>query len=236
MDRNGFKVRMAKSGDVEMEFYGMIGNGAYFLEDDYVSAPDVLRSLRDIGSIKTLTLLMNSPGGDVYDGFQIANRLDKLREEGTIKRIETVAEGMVASAATLPFLKGDRRIMRNGSRFMIHKPWTMGAGNADDLRHVAARMDQTEEEAIDLYEAASALTRTEIRAAMAAETYYTPDEATAIGFATESIEPFRIAACMSDDVRQRFHMRLPSDLDIMQPAHMRRQKYEEQLRLHPKNW
>ncbi|MDH3445753.1 MAG: Clp protease ClpP [Deltaproteobacteria bacterium] len=211
MSKNGFQARFAGDGVVEMEFYGVIGPS---LEDDYIYAPQVLRELKGMGKVDKLVLLMNSPGGDVYDGFQIANRLDKLREDGQIGSIETHAEGLVASAATLPFLKGDRRVMRNGSRMMIHKPWMFGMGNAEDMRAAATRLDQTEQEALDLYESISALTREEIAAAMAVETFYTPKEAEAVGFATEVAEPFALAACMSRSLRLRFK-HLPDDLQVL---------------------
>jgi hypothetical protein len=119
---------------------------------------------------------------------------------------------------------------------MVHKPWTIGAGTADDMRSIASRMDQTEEEALDLYEAATALPRQELRAAMAAETYYTPKEATAVGFATEAIEPFAIAACMSPEFREKYHSKLPSDVAVVLPTEVRKAQYASQLRYHPKNW
>lgn len=217
MNKNGFRVRMQSAKTVEMEVYGVIGGGAFFPEDDFVNVAEMLRAFRDMGEVETLSLFFNSPGGDVYDGFQLANRLDKLVEDGQVGTLETNAEGIVASAATLPFLKGTHRRMRNGSRFMIHKPWTVGMGTADDFRAAAQRMDQTESEALDLYESISSLPREELAEAMSVETYYTPSDAKAAGFATEVVEPLAIAACMSAKLREKFS-HLPSDLEVIEPT------------------
>ena len=166
--RNGFQVRMRAPRDVEMEFYGVIGSG-FFTDEAYVNVPEVLRSLKDMGDVDRLTLLMNSPGGDASGGFQIANRLDKLREDGRIKTIETHAEALVASAATLVFLKGDDRLMRNGARLMIHEPWGVTIGNIATHENSIDSLRQTKEQALDLYEVTSTLHRDEISDAMEAE-------------------------------------------------------------------
>ena len=208
--KSGLRAYMKTDRIAEVEFYGVVGQS---FDDDFVTVPSFLRGLKLLGELDKLVILMNSPGGNAFDGFQIANRLDKLREEGTIKSIETHAEGLVGSAATLVFLKGDRRVMRNGSRFMIHKPSSFGIGNADDMRGIAERLDSTEEQAIDLYESVSALTRKEIAEAMAAVTFYSPKEAEAAGFATEVIEPFAIAACMSSNLRDTIK-NIPDDLKV----------------------
>lgn len=235
MAKDGFKVTMQADSVVDMEFYGVIGGAPFFADDDFVNAPAVLKSLKEMGKVETLRMFFNSPGGDAYGGFQIANRLDKLREDGQIETIEAHAEGMVASAATLPFLKADKRVMRNGSRFMIHRPHSFGFGNEDDFMEMAKRLQQTTAEALDLYEAVSALTRDEINNAMIAETFYTPKEAEAAGFATETVELFAVAACISPKLRGTFK-HLPSDMKVVEPGYIDPSIAERAKELHPSNW
>ncbi len=212
----------------------------FFTEEAYVNVPEVLRSLKEMGEVDRLSIMINSPGGDANGGFQLANRLDKLREDGRIGSIETHAEAIVASAATLVFLKGDERLMRNGSRLMIHNPWGMTIG--DENAHAAAieSLQQTKQQALDLYDSVSTLHRDEISEAMDAETYYTSEDAVAAGFATQAISPTAVAACMSDEFRQRYHPNLPRDLVVEQralsldpPSDERRARENP---LHPANW
>lgn len=234
MRENGFKQRMLGSV-LEMDLYGVIDSVGGMPDDDFIIAREVNQALKDAGKVDKLRVFVNSAGGDVYDGFAIANQMRRLREEGRIKSIEMNADGLVASAATLFFLEGDDRIMRNGSRFMIHKPWSFGMGNADDFRANAARMDQTEEEALDLYEKRSSMSRVELRAKMDAETFYTAKEALNAGFATQTEEQFAQAACMSDLMRQRFK-HLPDGFEVKGPAAMEREKYEQQLATFDDSW
>lgn len=65
-----------------------------------------------------LTILINSPGGDVYDGFGMID----LMECSKLK-IQTVAVGIVASMAALVFTGGERghRIMTKNSYIMTHQ-------------------------------------------------------------------------------------------------------------------
>ena len=245
MRKNGFRVRMESQSLVEMEFYGVIGGMSFFEDDDYVNVTQVLKTLNDMGEVETLRMFYNSPGGDAYDGFQIANRLDFLREQGKIGKIEAHAEGLVASAATLPFVKSDVRIMRNGSRFMIHLPISFGMGNEHEMRSQADRLHQTTEEAIDLYETVANLDRAEIQKAMEVETWYSPKDAAGIGFATEVAEPFAIAACMSEKIRLNL-LHLPDDLEVIDPSERVINPPETSLddaeyqamyeAKHPKNW
>ena len=165
-------------------------------------------------------MYFNSPGGYAYDGFQISNRIQQLREEGRVGRIEAHAEGLVGSAATLPFLAGDVRSMRNGSRFMVHEPWAGVQGNPSALRAAAAKLDQTKEEMLDLYEARSHMSREDITTAVEAETYYTPKEAMEAGFATEVVPVMAIAACMSESLLSRFE-HFPTDVLVEDPGKRR---------------
>ena len=59
--KNGFRVRLQSKRVAELEFYGVIGGLGFFDEDSHVNVPEVLRALRDIGSVETLKVYYNSP-------------------------------------------------------------------------------------------------------------------------------------------------------------------------------
>jgi ATP-dependent Clp protease protease subunit len=78
--------------------------------------------------------------------------------------------------------------MAPGSMLMIHKAWTFAIGNADELHSLAAVMDKIDGTIAETY-APPATKRgvepADFVALMAAETWYTPDEAIAAGLADE---------------------------------------------------
>jgi ATP-dependent protease ClpP protease subunit len=74
------------------------------------------------GGFSSLTILMNSRGGDLADGFSLYNLLRSLPCEVT-----TVNMGTVESIAVPVFLAADRRIACPGTRFLLHEfVWNFG--------------------------------------------------------------------------------------------------------------
>ena len=79
---------------------------------------------------KSITVLINSPGGSADAGFAIYDMLRFVRPP-----VITVVNGLCASAGILIHLAADkkRRFCMPEARFMIHQPSTMGRGTASDL-------------------------------------------------------------------------------------------------------
>jgi ATP-dependent Clp protease protease subunit len=79
---------------------------------------------------KSITVLINSPGGSADSGFAIYDLLRFIKPP-----IITVVNGLCASAGVLIHLAADkkRRFCMPEARFMIHQPSTMGRGTASDL-------------------------------------------------------------------------------------------------------
>lgn len=208
----GFKLKMLKNEETErieaeLSLYGAIGRMW-----DGIVASEVVEQLSDVQA-DLLTVYLNSPGGDPFDGFAIKNRIDKLISDGQLGEVHTVAEGLVASAATLPFLAGTKRSMRQGSRFMIHEAHGMAVGDAEQMRKYADELERTNLEAAELYAAKSNHTETQIAKMMAAETWMSPAESVQAGFATERSDAFAVAACVRKRDLERMHfMRAPEDL------------------------
>ena len=191
----GISHRMLADDRAELVMYGIILHHGTEGYDDKIIAEQVNEYLDGLGKLAELRILMASLGGDVDAAFSICNRLDKLSREGQIGEINTVAEGTVGSAATLVFLKGENRIMSEGTRFMIHNPWTAAVGDFRTLARAAARLEDRTAEVNAIYTDASSLKADEVQAAMDAETYYLPRDAVASGFATAVTDDQAIAAC-----------------------------------------
>ena len=87
-------------------------------------------ALKDFGD-KPVDLYINSPGGDVFDGRTMKNILQRHPGEVTAH-----IDGICASAATTVACGADKRVMGEGTRFMIHNAWTLAVGNAKDFADV----------------------------------------------------------------------------------------------------
>jgi ATP-dependent Clp protease, protease subunit len=136
-----------------------------------------------------LTLEINSPGGDVMAGMAIHSMLAARRED---VRVEVV--GLAGSVASVVALAGRELVMHAGTYLMIHKPWSLSIGDADELRKTGDILDKVESQLVDIYAKASGMDPERIRDLMADETWLTAEEAVNAGFATRTVDTGRKAA------------------------------------------
>lgn len=143
-----------------------------------------------------IVVSINSPGGDVFDAFAIYNALRRANLP-----IETRADGVAASAASLIFMAGDERIMPDNAMLMIHNAWTNAAGTAADLRKTAEAMDKIRDGIVAAY-TRSEQGDDEIIKMMDDVTWMSALEAQALGFCTLIEEPVQVAASISVNAMQ----------------------------------
>jgi ATP-dependent Clp protease protease subunit len=105
--------------------------------------------LLDHDSEKRITLLINSPGGEVYSGFAIFDTLRFISAP-----IVSVVVGLAASMGSVLALaapKGSRFCTPN-AKFLIHQPLMMGyQGRAVDLEIQAREILRDRERLVTLY-------------------------------------------------------------------------------------
>ncbi|MEV0584099.1 head maturation protease, ClpP-related [Nonomuraea sp. NPDC050310] len=152
-----------------------------------VSAQQFLKELRDI-SASQITLRLNSPGGDVFDGIAIYNLLRSHPAQVT-----TYVDSLAASIASVIALAGDKVVMQPHSQFMIHDAWGMCIGNAADMTEMATQLGRHSDNIAAIYADKAGGTVAEWRERMTAETWFTADEAVAAGLADEVREHQRAA-------------------------------------------
>lgn len=126
-----------------------------------------------------VTVRLNSPGGDVFEGFAIYNLLKQHDGKVTIH-----VDGLAASAASIIAMAGDEVHMPAASMMMIHDPWTMAVGGVDDMLKTAELLEKVKDAIIPAYTERTGLDADEISTMMTAETWMTGAEAAAKGFAT----------------------------------------------------
>jgi ATP-dependent Clp protease, protease subunit len=138
--------------------------------------------LRNIGA-KDVTVRINSPGGSVFEGFAIYNELRNHKAKVTVEIM-----GIAASAASYIAMAGDEIRMGLGTFLMIHNSWGMVIGNRNDLEEAMTVLEQIDNAQVDIFEARTGLSRSEILKYMDAETFFPASEAVAKGFADSLME------------------------------------------------
>jgi ATP-dependent Clp protease, protease subunit len=135
--------------------------------------------LLDHESDKRITLLINSPGGEVYSGFAI---FDTLRFIGA--PIVSVVVGLAASMGSILALaapKGSRFCTPNG-KFLIHQPLMMGyQGRAVDIEIQAKEIIRDRERLVELYSQETGKPPAEIAKDIDRDRWMTAEEAKAYG-------------------------------------------------------
>jgi ATP-dependent Clp protease protease subunit len=166
---------------LEITMYGDIGLDWWTGEG--ITPASVKEQMDDAGEFSNITVRINSPGGSAFDGVAIYN---VLRAAG--KPITVMVDGIAASAASLIAMAGDTITMGRGSMLMLHNPWTIALGNANDLRAEADVLEKIGDSMADIYVAKSGKTIAEIKAILDAETWLSAQDAVDQGFADSIAE------------------------------------------------
>lgn len=127
-----------------------------------------------------ITLRINSPGGDVFDGIAIYN--DLLAYDGKVK-VEVV--GLAASIASIIAMAGDEIVIADNAMFMVHNAWTIAVGNRHDFGDTAATLAKIDDALARTYAARTTSGIRAIKQMMDDETWMTAKEAVEAGFATQ---------------------------------------------------
>jgi ATP-dependent Clp protease protease subunit len=157
-----------------------------------INAKDFIADLKNI-TAKIIHLRINSPGGSVIDANAMYNA---LREKKA--KIITHVDALAASAASYLALAGDEVYIAKNAYFMIHDPWSMAIGPAEDLRKEADILDKMTTTLVDMYAAETGNSHDLIREKMKAETWFTADEAVAFGLADAIKDDNAKAAALFD--------------------------------------
>lgn len=181
-----YQPRAAATEPAMIQIFDQIGED--WFGGSGVSAKAFSDALQSVGS-GPLVVEINSPGGNVWDGLAIYNML-----RGRNAQVTTRVVGIAASIASIIALAGDTVEIADAALFMIHDPSGMVAGTADDMRKMAAALDQHAEVLAGIYSKRTGKPVAQIRAAMTAETWFTAQEAVAFGLADSMTEMLAMAA------------------------------------------
>ena len=146
-----------------------------------VTPKQIADQLKDING--DVQLRINSPGGDVFAAVAMSQM---LREYSG--KVVAHVDGYAASAASIVACAADECVMAKGSMMMIHKAWTMGIGNADDLRSTSDLLDKIDVQIAQGYADKSGKNVAGFIDAMSAETWFSDQEAVEAGLADKIAE------------------------------------------------
>lgn len=173
---------------------------------DGVTAKRIDGALRAIGD-RPVTVNVNSPGGDFFEGLTIYNLLLNHSQKVTIQVL-----GIAASAASVIAMAGDEIKIARAGFLMIHNTRIGASGDRHTLAEVSEWLRQFDEMSVDIYAARSGIDKADLAGQLDRETWIGGQKAVDQGFA-EGLLPADMIA--SGDAQERAGMRAERKFDLM---------------------
>lgn len=183
----GVRAATQDEADRTISIYDVIGQD--FWSGEGVTAKRIAAALRSMGA-GPVTVNVNSPGGDMFEGLAIYNLLREHKGEVTVKVI-----GLAASAASIIAMAGDTVQIARAGFLMIHNAWVVAMGNRNDLREYAETLEPFDRAMAEIYAARTGQDAKAMGKLMDKETWIGGNDAVEEGFADELLA--------SDQVEQK---------------------------------
>ncbi|HED3137390.1 head maturation protease, ClpP-related [Citrobacter farmeri] len=167
-------IRAASSDDNTISIFDVIGKDYW---DEGVTAKRISGALRSLNGAD-VTVNINSPGGDMFEGLAIYNLLREYQGKVTVKVL-----GIAASAASIIAMAGDDIQIGRGAFLMIHNCWVIAVGNRHDFAELAVSLEPFDKAMADIYAARSGLEMETVQKLMDAESYIGGSDAVEKGLA-----------------------------------------------------
>ncbi len=140
-----------------------------------------------LDNTKPITLIINSPGGDVFSGFAIYDIMKAIKSP-----IVTLVTGFAASMGSIIMLgseKGKRYATKN-SKVLIHQPLIGGVfeGRATDIEIQAKEIQETKDRIIELYVKETGQKREKVAKDIELDYWMTAEEAIKYGLIDKIID------------------------------------------------
>ena len=179
-EQRAFTAVKSSDGTLELNMLDVIGEDWW--TGGGITANRVKQQLDANKDAKSIKVLMNTPGGDAFEGLAIQSL---LKRTGLQVDIEII--GLCASAGTVIAMSGNTIRIHEGGMFMIHPAWTVAMGSKSDMRQTADFLEKVDGSILDIYVRRTGRTADDVRTLVEAETWMTAHEAVAEKFATDVI-------------------------------------------------
>ncbi len=159
--------------------------------EEVTSAQSFRKDLEELGDVKNINVMINSPGGSVGDGLTIASLLQRHKAYVT-----AYVDGMACSIASVIACAADKLVMGRSSLLMVHNALTFTYGNAKDLRKQADDLDAVTASLRQMYlmKAGDKLTEEKIKELMDNESWLSAKECVELGLCDEILETNKMVA------------------------------------------
>lgn len=192
------KNKAESTEPVEILIYDQIGKDWW--DGSGVQANHFAEALKEIPKDREITVAINSPGGNVWDGLAIYHQL-KARGD----KVTTRVDGLAASIASIIALAGHEVQIPANALFMIHDPSGVCMGTAEEMEKMAAELDKHADVLAGIYAEKTGRSADDMRALMRDETWFTGEEAVTSGFADQVTDEISLSASASKATwRERF--------------------------------
>lgn len=178
-----------KSDDATISILDTIGEDWY---GEGVTVKRIAAALRNIDG-RDVTVYINSPGGDLFEGLGIYSLLREYDGHVTVKIL-----GLAASAASIIALAADDVQISRSGFFMIHNAWVCACGDKNAFREVADWLQPFDETLISIYKARTGISEKELAKLMDQETWIGGEKAVDQGFADDLLTSDQVGSGMQN--------------------------------------
>lgn len=175
-----FKNLAEDDEKAELLLYGDIAERSWW--DDTATPKKFADDLAALGSVKEITVYINSGGGDVFAAQAIGNMLER-NSATVIAHID----GLCASAATIVACHADKVVAAADASYMVHPP-SMGVCDyltAEDMRNCLKALDTIRGNIVALYAKKTGKSEDECGTWMDETNWWTAAQAKENGFVDE---------------------------------------------------
>ena len=194
----------------------------FTLYEDIGLAPEIARHAWDIPEGEDVDIRINSCGGSVFGGMAIVAAISTIRSNG--HKTRAIVEGLAASMASVVACACDELQMHEGSMLMIHNPWTLIEGDAEELKKQAELMSKVKHDMVAVYMRKFDISAEEISRLMDEETW----------ISTEDIEQYKLDATVLEGTakiaasvtKERYYATLKERLEMTKAEEKNEDKEE----------
>lgn len=157
------------------------------IEGLFIVLADFLNDMEKIKDKKNVTFHINSPGGEVFAGVSIYNRMKEFTG-----KVTTIVDGLCASAASIIMqgAKTGNRKVCHGSLTMIHgaSSFMYGYYNAKDIKESIKQINAIDKSIAEIYAKETGLDLETAKTMVSNTTWMSAQDAVDKGFADEIMD------------------------------------------------
>lgn len=196
-----WKMQSVGENAADIFIFGEVVTSGYEWSDADTSAATFKQDLDALGTVDTINLHINSPGGSVFEGVAIGTMLKQHNA-----KVNCYIDGLAASIASVIAMSSDTIFMPENAMMMVHNPWSYAIGNAADMRKQADTLDKIGESMKLSYlnKCGDKMDKATLDSLLDNESWLSAQDCIGYGLADEILPANQTAASISDDLFARY--------------------------------